>query len=118
MDISSVELTDMSMICLEMAACDVVDLYSPPRYTAMASAFGLKRGFAADLSTGWDFDKEGEEEKLLKELEWEDPFLGVGTPPCNFMTQILNIMKNRMSPERREELRATGRRHLKTACAA
>ena len=59
-----------------------------------------------------------EEEKMLKELEWEDPFLGVGTPPCNFMSQILNIMKNKMAPQRREELRATGRRYLQTACAA
>ena len=36
---------------LLLGACDVSEVYSPPRFTAQAPAAGLRGGFAVDLST-------------------------------------------------------------------
>ena len=33
----------------------VAEVYSPPRVTELAERFGMRKGFALDLTTGWDF---------------------------------------------------------------
>ena len=37
---------------------DMCEVFSPPRVGAEARKFGLTRGDAMDLTTGWDFNKE------------------------------------------------------------
>ena len=43
----------------QLKKVDVAEVYSPSRITAEARKFGMTVGKAMDLTTGWDFRREG-----------------------------------------------------------
>ena len=72
----------------------VADLFSPPRYSKQAGAFGMRAGFSVDLSElkpngeRWDLSRDRDIKELERLQELEDPYLLVGTPPCEVFSQL------------------------------
>ena len=58
----------------------------------------------------------------VRELEFlqenEDPYLLIGTPPCNVFSQLWHIGKYNRDPAWNEEQRRLGEKHLATCIAA
>ena len=59
-DASAEEIRDIALLSVEMAACDVAEVYSPPRFCKEAGYMGFRPGFSIDLTvnksngTPWD----------------------------------------------------------------
>lgn len=67
---------------------DVAEAYSPPRLTTTAERLGYRHSFALDLTTTnadgekWDLSNRKMQEKALKLLDEEAPWLLMVSPPC------------------------------------
>ena len=80
---------------------DILEIYSPKRFTAMASKLGLKPGFAVDLSEvkpygphngqPWDLTTEEDVKELEEMQDFEQPVLMTGSPPCDPFRQLLRL---------------------------
>eukprot|EP00973_Karenia_brevis_P036551 5039795-Karenia_brevis.AAC.1 len=77
MDVTGVELHQLTEVCLQLKAVDVMEIFSLPRFTTRALNYGLKRGIAVDLSTfkpdgtAWDLTKK-EDERMLEKIQREE----------------------------------------------
>ena len=117
-DITEEEVTAIASLCVELAAVDVMEIYSPKRFTEAAPRFGLKPGYAVDLceqkpSGGfWDLSKEADVKELEQLVEEEEPYLLTGGPPCEAFSRLQGINKNRVPPEIRKQRREKGEKHL------
>ena len=60
---------------------DVVEVFSPPRFTLQAEEMGL-RGLAVDIKQGWDLTDSTTQDRLADELDKHPPELLVICPPC------------------------------------
>ena len=107
---------------LGMSRCDVAEIYNPERFTSRANNFGLRPGFAVDLEVSknqlgdhWDLSRDDDKEELKWLLGKEDPFALIGSPPCHFFSPLLNLSKDKRTPEQNEEIHREGREHLLTA---
>ena len=76
------ECRDVAALLLETCAVDVMEVFSPRRFTAKASAFGLRPGMAIDLEEGWDLDREEDRQQAMAYVDMEKPTLLTGSPPC------------------------------------
>ena len=62
------EIYHIAHVLLECSACDIAEIYSPPRLTARASSHGLVPGFCIDLSTQrsdgeyWDLSRKEDQQ--------------------------------------------------------
>ena len=70
----------------------VAEVYSPPRVIELAQQFGLRRGFALDLTNGWDFTLASDRARALKLLRRDRPVLLIGSPPCTVWSTLQNLM--------------------------
>ncbi len=119
------EVKKVAALQVEMAACHVAGIYSPKRFTAMASKLGLNAGFAVDLTepkTGgphkgefWDMERSRDVEELDKLLTMEQPALLTGSPPCHAFSALRQSSKQRRDPAVEAEVVERGRHHLRTA---
>lgn len=120
---SDKEARHISEHLLELSACDIAEIYSPPRLTARTSSFGMVPGFCVwDLSTTradgtpWDFSR-AEDKKLLEQLQQEEkPELLVGSPPRTDCCALLRLSMTEAQVEERKE--ASGKPHIRTCCSA
>ena len=92
-------------------------IYSPGEFTEMAERHGFRPGFAVDLQTGWDLE-EMEHVKILEETQEKDPYIVIGSPPCEAFSQLLHISKSRRDPKVIAAMMARGVRHLERSVAA
>jgi len=110
---------ELARVLVELGAVDLAEIYSPARSGRKCAAYGLRPGFAIDLTTTkpdgmhWDLDRP-EDKELLKELQrTEEPYIVIGSPPC---TEFSSLMRLNYGPEelarRQEEF---GMPHLRTA---
>ena len=119
---SDEELDSVAIMGLEIAGVGVSEVYSPGRYCALASSFGLKPGICASITeqkpdgSYWDFERDEDVREWFDLLERDDPFLLVGIPPCEQFSQLQDLMKCKRSPEDRETALRKARRHLWVAC--
>ena len=62
-DVDTREVKQITKLLGDLTAVDVAEVFSPPRFTKRAANFGLKPGFAADLTEWmdeyekWNFDE-------------------------------------------------------------
>ena len=62
-EITEQEIMDIAHLSMQMSAVDVMEIYSPKRFTALADRYKLRPGFAVDLNetkedgTYWDLNK-------------------------------------------------------------
>ena len=46
-----------------LCSVDLCEVFSAPRVGKGAAKFGMKAGYAMDLTTGWDFNKEADRQR-------------------------------------------------------
>ena len=123
-DASAGEINHIAELGVEIGAVDIAEIYSPARLTARAAEFGLRPGFAVDLSETkpsggpWDLVQPEDRAELEKLQEEQDPLVLTGSPPCTPFTQLMAFNLHRMNPERRAKALKEGRLHLETSVAA
>ena len=78
---------------------DIMEMYCPPRCTAMAAEMRLKPGKAMDLTTGWDFTLQRHREAARKYVERVQPKLIVGSPESTMFSALQNLSRRHLSRE-------------------
>jgi hypothetical protein len=123
-DISSLELDEISEVICELGGAHVAEIFSPPRYCKQASRLGLRAGFSVDLTENkpngekWDLCKDEDVRELEKVQKDEDPYFLIGSPPCEVFSSMWNIGKYNRDPRRNMEMLSRGRKHLRTSIEA
>ena len=103
---------------------DVAEVFSPPRFTAEASRFGLRPGFAVDCECvrrdgqRWDLSKPSDRAKLKQMQERVQPYVLTGGPPCDAFSPLQALNNPRRTAEQNAEVMRRGRMHLRTAIDA
>lgn len=119
------EVKQIAAMSVEIGCSPVVEVFSPKRFTAEASKLGLRPGFAVDLSETkpyganqghyWDLALDGDVAELMEMLQFEDPYLCTGSPPCDPFSILQNISSRFVDAEVRRCRLDLGRKHLHTA---
>jgi hypothetical protein len=105
-----------------MSAVDLAEIYSPARFGRKCAMYGLRPGFAIDLTTRkpdgdyWDLSKPKDVELLETLQEEEKPFLLIGSPPCTTFSQLLKLSHTEAEMQARQE--KEGKPHMRVAAAA
>jgi hypothetical protein len=96
----------------------IVELFSPPRVTDYARRMRVGDGVAMDLTTvdeqgrPWNFSLEDCRRRATELVEWLDPDLLIGSPPCGPYSQLQALNENKMDPQKRAETLAEAEQHL------
>jgi hypothetical protein len=75
-------------------------------------------GVAMDLTTvdeqgrPWNFSLEDCRRRATELVEWLDPDLLIGSPPCGPYSQLQALNENKMDPQKRAETLAEAEQHL------
>ena len=124
-DISEEEIQQIAAMQVELGSVDLIEIFSPSRFTKRAARFGVRPGFAVDLlerkpygehaGEFWDLLKESDVKELEELVDYEKPKFLTGSPPCDPFSALLSISKYRCDPKRREASFERGKKHLHTA---
>jgi len=119
------EARTIAAMQVELGAAHVVELFSPKRFTAAASRFGLRPGFAVDLcepkpygpheGQNWDLNKKADVEELEEMVDFEQPTLLSAGPPCETFSTLRRLSDHKRPPEKVQEEKRIGRQHLRTS---
>ena len=126
-EVRSVDITEedaeaIALMSCEMAAVDVMEIYSPKRFTEAAAQFKLRPGFAVDLCEEkpeggyWDLRKESDIQEVREWIDKDEPALLTGSPPCHMFSLLQNISWYKLSPEVRERRMKEALNHLHVSC--
>ena len=123
MEVTKDEVHEIACLCLSLTACDVAEIYTPPRFTPKCSGMGLRPGFVVDLTTKkadgehWDLSRQRDEEELARLQEKERPKFVVGSPPCTDFCKLLHLNPHTRDTiaERQEQ---GGKPHMRVAARA
>eukprot|EP00434_Breviolum_minutum_P042976 symbB.v1.2.038276.t1/scaffold5896.1/size48089/1 len=126
-EVRSVDITEedaeaIALMSCEMAAVDVMEIYSPKRFTEAAAQFKLRPGFAVDLCEEkpeggyWDLRKESDVQEVREWIDKDEPALLTGSPPCHMFSLLQNISWYKLSPEVRERRMKEALNHLHVSC--
>ena len=106
----------------DLAAMDVIEVFSPSRVNLEVKRFGLRPGCAIDLdemkpdgTEHWDLDKGTDFQQLLDLIALEQPYLITSSPPCSTFSplrRLSNFKRNQVEVEAEELL---GRARLQKA---
>ena len=118
-DVTEQEVMDIASLCTAMGAVDVMEIYSPKRFTEHAPRLGLLPGYAVDLcetkpnsEEHWDLSREEDRKELEELIDAEEPRLLTGGPPCEAFSRLQALNQKRVSPEVRKKRREQGEQHL------
>ncbi|CAK0904033.1 unnamed protein product, partial [Prorocentrum cordatum] len=82
------DVRDFCRVALELGAVDMIETYAPVRFAAMAQKYGLRPGFAMDLSENkpgsydcWDLEKDDDVKELEDRVYQEEPYVLMVGPP-------------------------------------
>lgn len=104
-----------------MAAVDVMELYSPKRFTALAEKYKLRPGFAIDLceakadGTFRDLNRPGDVQAVLDVVDEDEPALLTGLPPCRIFSQLQNLNWKNVAPDVRRRKMDEAIHHLRAS---
>jgi hypothetical protein len=99
-----------ALMALGDPCVDVMEVFSPGRFTRKTGAFDLRGGMALDLRTGWNLSEPEQVKKAWEIWEESRPVLLVMSPMCKAFSVLQNLSKDS------EKYRATleeGVAHLK-----
>ncbi|CAK0815838.1 unnamed protein product, partial [Prorocentrum cordatum] len=109
----------------DLGAVDVMEIFSPPRFTEAARRHGLRPGVAVDLSTcrpsdgvGWDLLRKDDQEELNRIIEKDEPWLLTGSPRCDPFSQLQYLNRLTTDEKVRERRLRDGREGLRVAIEA
>ena len=80
-EITEQEIMDIARLSMQMSAVDIVEIYSPKRFTALAERYRLRPGFAVDLNetkedgTHWDLNKPKDIQEVHDIVDRDEPVL-------------------------------------------
>jgi hypothetical protein len=124
-DVSLREARDIAAMQVELGSVDILEIYSPQRFTGVASKLGLRPGFAVDLTEAkpygpdkgqpWDLLRQEDVEELDRMVDREKPALLIGSPPGDPVSQLLNLTAKKTNKAKNEEEKAKGVQNLRTA---
>ena len=83
---------------------DVVETFSPPRTTPVASRMGFVAGQALDSRTGWDFRLLRHKEAAFRYVRKVRPKLVIGSPGCTVFSKLRNLCGSHWDRRRRDRL--------------
>ena len=96
----------------------IVELFSPPRVTDYARSKRVGDGVAMDLTTvdeqgrPWNFCLQECRERATNLIDWLDPDLLIGSPPCGPFSQLQTLNEAKMDPQKRARDLAEAEQHL------
>ena len=100
----------------DLAAMDVVEVFSPERMNKEVERFGLRKGIAVDLeemkpdgSERWNLDRDEDFQLLLEILDAERPWLVTSLPPCTTFSLLRRLLNQKRPKETVEEEEMLGR---------
>ena len=115
-------MNDLCKVAVELGAVDMIEIYTPKRFTAMAPKYGLRPGFAVDLNETkpdsdvcWDLEKPEDVKELEIRVDQEEPYVLMGSPPCDPFSRLQAILRRSRDPDAYEKMGGKGKHHLKTA---
>lgn len=94
----------------------VSEIYSPPRVTARAGAWGLTPRAALDLTCGWDFSRIEDRLAAEKLIDEQDPELLIGSPMCTAFSTLQQWSFPRMEPGHLARMWEEATDHLRFCC--
>eukprot|EP00435_Cladocopium_sp_Y103_P034158 s1161_g8.t1 len=104
----------------DLAAMDVIEVFSPSRINLEVERFGLRPGCAVDLdemkpdgSEYWDLDKDADYAQVLDLIALEQPYLVTSSPPCTTFCPLRRLSNHKRSPEVVAEEEEIGRERLR-----
>ena len=120
-EISEQEIGDIAHLSVQMSAVNVMEIYSPKRFTALAERYKMRPGFAVDLNemksdgTYWHLNKSEDVQEVHDILEKDEPALLTGSPPCHMFSQRQNLNWRSMAPDVRRKKMDEAVHHLHTS---
>ena len=88
-DLNDDEVMELCILSNELNACETTAVLNPPKFASIGTRFGIREGFAVDLTTArangtmWDRIPEDDRAELRRVQNREQPELLVGSPPID-----------------------------------
>ena len=101
---------------------DIAEVFSPPRVVRVARSRGLEAEWSIDKLTErapgepWNLLKKSHQQEVIKLMEEIKPGLLIGSPPCSWFSQLMNINWERIEPKRRRAMLREARAYLRFMC--
>ena len=118
MDASLLEEVEGLVRDLGFFGVHVTELFGPGKFTGRAESFGLNPGHAFDLrlkdenGVQWDLSDPDRQALCEEIIDYEKPYVLIGSPTCRAFSAIMNLNKDR-DPEEYERKVIEGIRHLR-----
>ena len=113
---------EAAKILADIAAMDVIEVFSPQRVNLEVERFGLRKGAAIDLeelkpdgTEHWDLDQEGDFLEAMDLIALEQPWLVTSSPPCTTFSPLRRITNKKRSKEMVRHEEEVGRLRLTRA---
>ena len=89
---------------------DIGEVFCKDRFSAVCQKHGLHSGFAIDLTTGWDLDKDDHKKAARDLVRRARPLFIIGSPECTAFSTLLNF--GTIKEDKYKELVSKGMDHL------
>ena len=104
----------------DIAAMDVIEVFSPCRVNLEVQRCGLRPGCAIDLeemkpdgSERWDLDRDEDFKQVLGMIAIEEPYLVTSSPPCTTFCPLRRLSNHKRDQKIVEEEENLGRERLR-----
>jgi len=120
--INEEDADNIAELSCQVCAVDVMEIYSPKRFTEAAARYRLRPGVAVDLveqkpdGSYWDLTKSEDVKEVERNVDEDKPELLTGSPPCHMFSQLQNIHWHKLNPEVREKRMKEALHHLHVSC--
>ena len=87
---------ELCILSNELNACEITAVLNPSKFASIGTRFGLREGFAVDLTTArangtkWDLSLEDDKAELRRIQNGEQPELLVGSPSSDEFSSLLS----------------------------
>ena len=95
-DLNDDEVMELCILSNELNACEITAVLNPSKFASIGTRFGLREGFAVDLTTArangtmWDLRLEDDKAELRRMQIREQPELLVGSPSTEEFSSLLS----------------------------
>ena len=95
-DLNDDEVMELCILSNELNACEITAVFNPSKFVSIGTRFGLREGFAVDLTTArangtmWDLSLEDDKAELRRNQNREQPELLVGSPSTDEFSSLLS----------------------------
>ena len=95
-DLNDDEVMELCILSFDSNACETTAVLNPSKFASIGTRFGLREGFAVDLTTArangtmWDLGLEDDRAELRRVQNREQPELLVGSPSSDEFSSLLS----------------------------